>query len=168
LAEIMGTPGLARICLKDKRSRVSGLARPWRAPALMAALEAEPETIPDLLLAAQRFFCGHPFASYAYQGILGAVRRMGLDRRYTEAPGSHGLAVFDFEARQVRYAVRGVGWRRSGWLYYHDGEDFTGRRVPFRLPESWVVDGTGEDEAPCVEWNEGGPEPFSFLVPPDA
>src|SRR5262245_57637432 len=164
----MRTPGLARICLKDKHARVSVLARPWRAPALMAALEAEPETIADLLLAAQRFFCGHPFASYAYQGILGAVRRTGPDRRYTEAPGGHGLAILDLEARRVWYAVRGVGWRRAGWLYYHDGEDFTGRRVPFRLPESWVVEGAGEDEAPSVEWNEGGPEPFSFLIRPDA
>ena len=164
----MGTPGLARICLKDKRARVSGLVRPWRVPALMAALEAEPETISDLILAAQRVFCGHPFASYAYQGLLGAVRRVGLDRRYTEAPAGHGLAVFDFEARRVRYAVRGTGWRRAGWLYYHDGEAFTARRVPFRLPESWQVDGAGEDEAPGVEWNEGGPEPFSFLLPPDA
>ncbi len=164
----MGTPGLTRIALRDKRARVSGLSRPWRVPALMAALEAEPETIPGLLLAAQRFFCGHPFSSYAYHGLLGAVRRVGVDARYVETPGSHGLAVFDLEARRVHYAVRGVGWRRAGWLYYHDGESFTARRVSFRLPESWQVDGPPEDETPLVEWNEGGPEPFAFLLPPDA
>jgi hypothetical protein len=164
----MGTPGLARICLRDKHSRVSGLARPWRATALVAALEAEPESIPELLLAAQRFFCGHPFGSYTYQGWLGAVRRVSLDRRYSETPASHGLVVFDVPSRRVQFAVRGVGWRRAGWLYYHDGEAFTTRRVPFRLPESWRVDGTVEDETPCPEWNEGGPEPFGFLLPPDA
>ena len=119
-------------------------------------------------LAAQRFFCGHPFSSYAYQGLLGAVRRVGVDARYAETPGSHGLAVFDFEARRVHYAVRGIGWRRAGWLYYHDGESFTPRRVPFRLPESWQVDGPPEDETPLVEWNEGWPEPFGFLLQPDA
>jgi hypothetical protein len=161
----MGVSGLARICLKDKRRRVSGLARPWRAPALMAALEAEPDTVPDLLWASQRFFCGHPFLATTYDGVLGSVRRVGLDRRYTEAPASHGLAIFDLEARRVHYAVRGAGWRRAGWLYYHDGEIFTGRRVPFRLPESWQVDGAAEDETPLAEWNEGGPEPFGFLLP---
>lgn len=164
----MGVVGLARICLRDKVRRVSGLARPWRAPALMAALEAEPEGIADLLFAAQRFFCGHPFSRYAYEGLLGAVRRVGLDRRYSEAPGSHGLAVFDLEARRVRYEVRGVGWRRTGWLYYHDGEGFTCRRVPFRIPESWQVEGAPADQTPLVEWNEGGPEPFGFLLSPDA
>jgi hypothetical protein len=157
--------GLARICLSDKSRRVSGLARPWRAPALLAALEAEPESIPDLLVAAQRFFCGHPFSSTSYEGLLGAVRRIGLDRRYTEAPGNQGLAVFDFETHRVEFAVRGVGWRRSGWLYYHDGEAFTARRVPYRLPESWRVEGAPEDETPLAEWNEGGPEPFDFLLP---
>jgi hypothetical protein len=161
----MGLSGLARICLRDKARRVSGLTRPWRAVALLAALEAEPDTIPDLLLAAQRFFCGHPFASSAYDGLLGTLRRDGVDRRYTEAPGSHGLAVFDLEARRVRYAVRGTGWRRAGWLYYHDGEVFTARRVPYRVPESWHIEGAVEDRALPIEWNDGGPEPFGFLLP---
>jgi hypothetical protein len=160
----MALSGLARICLSDKSRRVSGLARPWRAPALLAALEAEPESIPSLLVAAQRFFCGHPYSSTAYDGLLGAVRRIGLDRRYTETPGTQGLAVFDLQAHRVQFAVRGVGWRRSGWLYYHDGEAFTGRRVPYRLPESWRVEGALEDETPLAEWNEGGPEPFDFLL----
>jgi hypothetical protein len=162
----MGLPGLARICLRDKVRRVSGLTRPWRAVALLAALEAEPDTIPDLLLSAQRVFCGNPFSISSYEGVLGTLRRVGLDRRYTEAPGSHGLAVFDLEARRVRYAVRGLGWRRAGWLYYHDGEVFTARRVPFRVPESWQVEGAPEDQAPLVEWNDGGPDPFAFLLPP--
>lgn len=164
----MGLPGLARICLRDKARQVSGLARPWRAPALLAALEAEPETIADLLLAAQRFFCGHPFSSSAYEGLLGSIRRVGVDRRYTEVPGSHGLARFDLEARRVRYEVRGAEWRRVGWLYYHDGEAFTARRVMFRIPESWHVEGMPEDETPPVEWNDSGPEPFGFLLPPPA
>lgn len=163
----MGLPGLVRICLRDKVRRVSGLARPWRAPALLAALEAEPETIPDLLLAVQRFFCGHPFSTCAYEGLFGAVRRVGPDRRYTESPAGQGLAVIDLETRRVRYEVRGIGWRRGGWLYYHDGEVFTGRRVPYRIPDAWVVDGAPEDQAPVLEWNEGGPEPFAFLVPPE-
>lgn len=162
----MGQSGLARICLRDKARRVSGLARPWRAPALLAALEAEPETIPELLLAAQRFFCGPPYSSSAYEGIFGVVRRVGVDRRYTEVPGSHGLAVIDLEARRARYAIRGMGWRRSGWLYYHDGEAFTTRRVSFRIPESWQIVGAHEDQTPAVEWNESGPEPFVFLLPP--
>lgn len=159
----MGRYGLARICLRDKRERVSGLTRPWRAAALLAALEAEPETISGLLLAAQRFFCGHPFVTDAYEGVWGTLRRIGVDRRYSETPGSHGLAVIDLEARRVRYEVRGIGWRRSGWLYYHDGEGFTRRRVPFRLPESWQVTGAPEDRTPLCEWNDGGPEPFGFL-----
>lgn len=164
----MRVVGLARICLRDKLRRVSGLARPWRAPALLAALEAEPERIPDLLVAAQRFFCGSPFTRATYEGLLGAVRRVGLDGGYSEAPGSHGLVLIDLEARRVRYEVRGVGWRRAGWLYYHDGEAFTCRRVPFRIPESWQIDGLPEDGTPPVEWNDGGPEPFAFLLPPDA
>ncbi len=147
---------------------MSGLTRPWRAPALLAALEAEPDTIFDLLLAAQRFFCGPPFSSFAYEGFLGAIRRVGADRRYTEAPASHGVAIIDLDARRVRYEVRGVGWRRAGWLYYHDGEAFTARRVPFRISESWQIEGAPEDPTPLTEWNEGGPEPFACLLPPDA
>jgi hypothetical protein len=164
----MGVAGLARVCLRDKVRRVSGLCRPWRAPALLAALEAEPDTVSDLLLAAQRFFSGHPFSSSAYEGLLGAIRRLGWDRRYSERPGSHGVCVIDLETRRVRYEVRGVGWRRQGWLYYHDGEAFTNRRVPFRIPESWRVEGAPEDHTPLCEWNEGGPEPFAFLLLPDA
>lgn len=160
--------GLVRVCLRDKVRRVSGLTRPWRAPALLGALEAEPETIPELLVAAQRFFSGHPFQSSTYDGFLGSIRRVRLDHRYTERPGGHGLALIDLEARCVRYEVRGVSWRRAGWLYYHDGEVFTRRRVSFRIPESWRVEGVPEDRAPAVEWNEGGPDPFGFLLGRDA
>ncbi len=163
----MGQHGLVRVCLRDKVRRVSGLARPWRAPVLLAALDGEPETIPDLLVAAQRFFSGHPFAHTAYDGVLGAVRRVRLDPRYTETPGSHGLTLIDLEARRVRYEVRGVSWRRVGWHYYHDGEAFTRRRIPYRIPESWRIDGVPEDVAPLVEWNDSGPEPFGFLLRPD-
>lgn len=163
----MEPSGLARICLRDKVRRVSGLARPWRIPALMAALDAEPETIPALLVAAQRFFTGHPFATTAYDGFLGSLRRVRLDRRYTEAPAGQGLAVLDLEARRVRYEVRGIGWRRAGWLYYHDGEAFTRHRVPFRLPESWRVEGLPEERGPAVEWNDSGPEPFGAVLGPD-
>lgn len=164
----MGVPGVVRICLRDKVRQVSGLGRPWRAPALLAALEAEPETIPDLLLAVQRFFCGHPFSHDTYEGVLGAVRRVGLDRRYTEAAAGQGRLLIDLEHRRARYEVRGVGWRRSGWLYYHDGEAFAARRVPFRIPESWQIEGLPEDQTTPAEWNEGGPEPFGFLLPPGA
>jgi hypothetical protein len=74
--------------------------------------------------------------------------------------------VLDLEARRVTYAVRGVGWRRRGWLYYHDGEAFTARRVFFQIPEAWQIDGVPEDQTRPVEWNDGGPEPFGFLLPP--
>jgi hypothetical protein len=160
----MALPGLVRVCLRDKQRRVSGLARPWRVAALCAALEADPETVPDLLVVVQRFFHGHPFASTTYEGLFGSVRRVRLDRRYTEAPAAQGLAVFDLETRRVRLDVRGVSWRRTGWLYYHDGEVFTRRRVTYRVPEAWLVAGSPEDRAPQVEWNEAGPEPFSHLL----
>jgi hypothetical protein len=136
--------------------------------ALLAALDGEPETIPALLVAAQRFFCGHPFSTSAYEGLFGVVRRVGVDRRYTEAGASQGLLVIDLEARRARYAVRGMPWRRTGWLYYHDGEGFTCRRVAYRIPEAWQVQGSAEDRSRAVEWNEGGPEPFQFLLPPPA
>jgi hypothetical protein len=164
----MGQHGFVRVCLRDKTRRLSGLTRPWRAAALVAALDADPETIPELLVAVQRFFSGHPFCQTAYDGLLGSVRRVRLDGRYSEAPGSHGVAVIDLEARRVRYQVRGVSWRRAGWLYYHDGEAFTRRRVLYRVSESWRIDGVPEDVAPPIEWNEHGPEPFGFLLGPDA
>ncbi len=162
----MRPSGVVRVCLRDKVHRVSGLTRPWRAPAILAALDAEPDTIPDLLVSLQRFFSGHPFSRGAYDGLFGSLRRVCLDRRYTEALASHGRVVIDLETRRVRYDVRGVGWRRAGWLYYHDGEAFTRRRVWFRVPEVWQVEGQPEDRAPAVEWNGGGPEPFTFLLPP--
>ena len=152
-----------RVCLRDKQRRVSGLARPWRVPALLGALEADPETISDLLVAAQRFFHGQPFASPSYDGLFGALQRARVDRRYTEAPAGQGLAVFDLEARRVRVESRDIGWRRVGWLYYHDGEIFTRRRVTYRVPESWLIEGTPADRAPQIEWNDGGPEPFEHL-----
>src|SRR5688572_8048925 len=156
----MAQPGLVRVCLRDKQRRVSGLARPWRVPALLGALEADPETVPELLVAAQRFFHGHPFASPSYEGLFGALRRARVDRRYAETPIGHGLAVFDLETRRVRLEARGIGWRRGGWLYYHDGETFTRRRVTFRIPESWLIEGVPPDLTPQLEWNDGGPEPF--------
>ena len=159
----MGQPGLVRVCLRDKQRRVSGLARPWRVSALLGALEADPETIPDLLVAAQRFFHGHPFASPSYEGLFGALRRARVDRRYTEAPAGHGVAVFDLETRRVQVEARGLGWRRAGWLYYHDGETFTRRRVTYRVPEAWLIEGAPPDLAPQLEWNDGGPEPFEHL-----
>lgn len=159
----MSMPGVVRVCLRDKTRQLSGLARPWRVLALLAALEAEPRSIPDLLVAAQRLFAGHPFTTPRYDGIFGSVRRLGVDARYTERRAAGGVAIFDLEARRVLYQVRGVGWRRAGWLYYHDGEGFTNRKVPFAIPDSWRVEGAPEDTTPQVEWNEGGPEPFAFL-----
>ena len=29
------------------------------------------------------------------------------------------------------------------------------------------IEGAPEDRAPVVDWNEGGPEPFGFLLRPD-
>ena len=104
----MARPGLARICLRDKRWRVSGLARPWRAAALIAALETEPESIPDLLLAAQRFFCGHPFSATTYQGLLGAVRRAPSRGQGADA-GRDG-----WQRRQSAQAEMPGGGRRTG------------------------------------------------------
>ena len=72
--------------------------------------------------------------------------------------------MFDLEARRIRIETRGIGWRRAGWLYYHDGEAFTRRRVTCRVAESWLIEGTPMDRAPLVEWNDGGPEPFEHLV----
>jgi hypothetical protein len=160
----MGLPGLVRVCLRDKQRRVSGLARPWRVAALVAALEADPETIPDLLVSLQRFALGHPFTSTSYDGPLGLMRRVRVDPRYTEVPARHGRAVFVLDARRVRIETRGVGWRRAGWLYYHDGEAFTRRRVPFQLSEAWLIEGAPEDRATQVEWNEHGPEPFEHFL----
>lgn len=164
----MELAGLVRLCLVDKRRRVSGLARPWRAAAVVAALEADPETVPELLVATQRFFSGHPFAATTYEGALGALRRVRLDRRYGEAPAGHGLVRVDLEARRVRFLLRGAGWRREGWLYYHDGEAFTRLRVPYRVPESWRVEGAPEDTGPLAAWNDDGPEPFAALLGADA
>jgi hypothetical protein len=164
----MGLPGLVRVCLRDKVRRVSGLARPWRAPALIAALDAEPETVPALLVATQRFFAGHPFSSPSYEGLLGSVRRVRVDRRYTETPAGQGRLVVDLETRRVRFDVRGVGWRRAGWLYYHDGEVFTRHRVPFRVPAAWRIEGSPEETEAPVAWNDGGPEPFAYLFEADA
>ena len=152
-----------RVCLRDKQRRLSGLARPWRVSALLGALEADPETIPDLMVAAQRFFHGHPFASPSYEGLFGTLRRARVDRRYTESAAGHGVAVFDLETRRVRLDARGLGWRRAGWLYYHDGETFTRRRVTYRVPEAWLIEGTPADQAPQLEWNDAGPEPFEHL-----
>jgi hypothetical protein len=163
----VGLPGLVRVSLRDKTRRLSGLVRPWRVPGLLAALDTDPETVPDLLLSAQRFFSGHPFACHSYEGLLGSLRRVRLDRRYSESPAGHGRVVFDLEARHVRHDVRGVGWRREGWIYYHDGEAFTRRRVAFRIPAWWRVDGAPEDLSPQPEWNESGPEPFGYLLGPD-
>jgi hypothetical protein len=159
----MGQPGLVRVSLRDKQRRVSGLARPWRVPALIGALEIDPETIPELLVAAQRFFHGQPFVSPSYDGFLGALQRARVDRRYTETPVGHGVAVFDLDARRVRVETRDIGWRRAGWLYYHDGETFTRRRVTYRVPESWLIEGVPPDRAPQAEWNDDGPEPFEHL-----
>ena len=75
--------------------------------------------------------------------------------------------MFDLEARRVRVETRGIGWRRAGWLYYHDGDAFTRRRVAYRVAESWLIEGVPADRAPQVEWNDGGPEPFESLVAGD-
>src|SRR5262249_61692617 len=98
----MGQPGLVRVCLRDKLRRWGGLGPPRRVPALVGALDADPETIPDLLVAVQRFFFGPPFATTSYEGLFGALKRARVDRRYTEAPASHGLAVLDLDARRIR------------------------------------------------------------------
>src|SRR5262249_22789011 len=99
-----------------------------------------------------------------YEGFLGALKRARVDRRYTETPAGHGLAVFDLDARRIRIETRGIGWRRAGGLYYHHGEAFTPRRVSFLGAEAWLIEGTPLDRAPQVEWNESGPEPFEHLV----
>jgi hypothetical protein len=164
----VGVSGVVRVCLRDKVRRLSGLTRPWRAPALLAALEGEPETVPALLVAAQRFFAGHPFSVPSYEGLLGTLHRVRLDPEYTEAPAGRGRLLIDLETRRATWGVQGVGWRRAGWLYYHDGAGFSRLRAAFRIPDGWVIDGSPEEREPPVAWNDAGPEPFAALFGGDA
>lgn len=154
--------GNIRVCLKDREKKISGIVREYRVIALLSAVEGNPLTIGDLIFYAQKFFCGNPFYSEKYEGLFGSLKKMRIDAEYTEKNADGGIAIFDLPRRKILLKIKGKGWRRRGWLYYHDGEGFTRKKVNFEIPDEWIVEGSPEDTSEQIEWNEKGREPFSF------
>ena len=154
-----------RVCLRDKLRRVSGLARPWRVPALVGALDADPETIPDLLVSAQRFFYGHPVRHHELRrdlrGRSGARGSIAATRRRRPGTGSP-CSISRPAGSASRRGASGGGGRAGSTTTTATPSPAAAWRTG--SPSPWLIEGVPADRAPQVEWNDGGPEPFEYLV----
>src|SRR4030095_10415815 len=96
----------------------------------VAALSAEPETIPELEAALARFI--KPVDDYSEFGFL--RESFCID----EEPDDAGILIIDLAARIVAYDSTYSNPSPKGQVYYHDGHQCTDVPIFYNLPDDWI------------------------------
>ena len=110
------------------------------ADAAVAALSAEPETIPELEAALTRFI--KPF------GPTSPFASFRTSKEIDETPWDAGIVIIDLAARLVAVETSYSMPTPSGEVHYHNGKESTDVAVMYRVPEDWnFVDSVAEYNA---------------------
>jgi hypothetical protein len=130
--------------LIDSQSIFSDTMHASTADRCVAALAAEPETIPELEAALARFEkCPPSFTLPMYRSTPTEI-----DTR----PYDAGVFILDLAARIVAYESTYSHPGPEGEIEYHDGTCLTDLRIPYRLPDNWVfLDSVESYEVVCAE-----------------
>jgi hypothetical protein len=117
-----------RLNIIDAGNAVHGTAHGFAADAVIAALNAEPETIGELEAAIDRYIKRlddrRPFDSF----------NAGEDFE----PWDAGLVIIDLAARIVSTESSYSAPQAQGEVQYHDGTQATEVSLPYRVPDDWL------------------------------
>jgi hypothetical protein len=116
-----------KLNVTDERRTINGTVHGSVADAVIASLSAEPETISELELAFGRFSKSDrtPFLSF----------RSGEDDR----PWDAGVVIVDLAARVIASESSYNEPTAQGEIAYHDGYCATDVRLPYRIPDDWLI-----------------------------
>lgn len=119
-----------KLNLVDAQDILHGTIHASVADAAVAALSAEPETIPELVAALARYIRPRdgstPFACFRSDKQIDAER------------WDAGILIIDLAARIVAIESSYSQPDREGEVHYHDGTQLTDIPVLYRLPDDWL------------------------------
>ena len=119
-----------KLNLIDSQTTIAGTIHGSIVDSCVAALSAEPETIPELVAALARFIKPtetSPFALFK--------SRTEIDER----PYDAGIVVIDLASRIIAAESTYSNLQQEGEVGYHDGTHATDVRIPYRIPLDWLL-----------------------------
>ena len=119
-----------KLNLIDSQETLHGTIHGSVADAAIAALSAEPETIPELVAALARYIKPRDDAS-PFQSLLPAAQ---IDAEHWDA----GIVIIDLTTRIVAVESTYSQPQHEGEVHYHDGTKSTDITVLYRLPDDWL------------------------------
>jgi hypothetical protein len=119
-----------KLNLIDSQEILHGTIHGSVADATIAALSAEPETIPELVAALTRYIKSLDDSS-PFQSFRPAAQ---IDTEHWDA----GIVIIDLTTRIVAVESTYSQPQHEGEVHYHDGTKSTDITVPYRLPDDWL------------------------------
>ena len=119
-----------RLNLIDEQQILYGTIHGSVADSAVAALSAEPETIPELETALTRFI--KPISP---SGLFASFE---TTKEINEAPWDAGIVIIDLASRIVAVESTYSFPAPSGEVAYHDGTKSTELTLSYRTPEDWI------------------------------
>ncbi|MEP6920722.1 MAG: hypothetical protein ABI967_06325 [bacterium] len=120
-----------KLNLIDSQKILTGTIHGSVVDSCIAALSAEPETIPELAAALGRYIRhandSNPFAWFH--------PRSSID----EQPYDAGIALIDLAARIIAAESTYSNPQPDGEVSYHDGHQATDVSIFYRLPDDWLI-----------------------------
>lgn len=116
--------------LIDAEKTLHGTIHGSVADAAIAALSAEPETIPELVAALARYIKPRDDSS-PFQSFRSAAQ---IDAEHWDA----GIVIIDLTTRIVAVESSYSQPQHEGEVHYHDGTQLTDIPVLYRLPDDWL------------------------------
>ena len=119
-----------KLNLIDSETILSGTIHGSIVDSCIAALSAEPETIPELAAALGRYI----FATNDSNPFRWFHRRSAVDER----PYDAGIVIIDLAARIVAAESTYSQPSHEGVVNYHNGHHGTDIRIPYHVPDDWL------------------------------
>lgn len=120
-----------KLNLVSSQTILSGTIHGSVVESCIAALSAQPETVAELVTALGRYIKptddSNPFSWF----------RVGSD--IDERPYDAGLVIIDLAARIIASESSYSSPRHEGEVDYHDGNQATDVRIPYRIPADWLL-----------------------------
>lgn len=129
---VLGTGSLAmsevRLVVQDQHGAKWGDFHGATVSRVVAALAAEPETIPELAVALERF---------ENQGKR--LLHRGLHCGFRDDPWDAGIVMIDLPARLLINQSSYDHFEHSSAVNYHNGSSATNLKIRYQLPSDWMI-----------------------------
>jgi len=117
-----------RLVVRENGKDWSGIIAADQAKRVVAALSADPVTLAELEVAAERFMNLLP----------GELLFDGFTRKLRDDPHDEGLVVIDLIARLVLVDADRHQWDSAGYVSYLDKQDFWNASLAYQLADDWL------------------------------